>query len=115
MTTRRLYVLTTAVIAAVMIFSIYMMYSSEFPHLGYPSYFRTELVVAKILGLVVLVTPGLPLRLKDAAYVGFAIVLVSAVVAHLSTGDSVPRSAEPLVFLAILATSNVCLHKLARS
>jgi hypothetical protein len=111
MRARTTYVITTAIIVFVMIFSIYKMYSPEFAHLGYPDYFRTELTVAKILGLIVLVVPGLPLRWKDAAYVGFGIVLISAAVSHLNTGDSIPRSCEPLGFLVVLIASNVYLHK----
>jgi hypothetical protein len=112
---RTIYRITTAIIVFVMIFSIFMMYSAEFAPLGFPVYFRTELVVAKVIGLIVLVAPGLPLRLKDAAYTGFAIVMVSAAVAHFSTGASIPRASEPLGFLAVLIASNVYLHRLRRA
>ena len=57
-----------------------------FTHLGFPAYFRTELSWAKLLGIVVLLAPA-PARLKEWAYAGFAITLVSALVAHLSVGD----------------------------
>jgi hypothetical protein len=57
-----------------------------FSHLGFPAYFRVELSWAKLLGAVLLLTP-VPARLKEWAYAGFAIILASALIAHLSVGD----------------------------
>ena len=54
--------------------------------LGFPSYFRVELACAKLLGVAVLLAP-VPARLKEWAYAGFAINLISALVAHLSMGE----------------------------
>jgi hypothetical protein len=58
-----------------------------FTHMGFPAYFRIELSWAKFLGLAVLLIPMVPARLKEWAYAGFAITLVSAVIAHLAVGD----------------------------
>jgi hypothetical protein len=55
-------------------------------HLGFPDYFRVELGWAKLLGVVVLLAP-VPARLKEWAYAGFAINLVSALAAHFSLGE----------------------------
>ena len=57
-----------------------------FTHLGFPGYFRVELAWAKLLGVAVLLLP-VPARLKEWAYAGFAINLISALVAHLSMGE----------------------------
>jgi hypothetical protein len=57
-----------------------------FTHLGFPDYFRVELSWAKLLGVVVLLTP-LPARLKEWAHAGFAITLGSALIAHFAMGD----------------------------
>ncbi len=54
--------------------------------LGFPSYFRVGLAWAKLIGVLVLLAPA-PARLKEWAYAGFAINLVSALIAHLSMGD----------------------------
>lgn len=112
--TRTTYWITTAIIALVMTFSFYKMYTPLWAHLGYPTYLRTELSVAKIVGLIALVVPGVPLRIKEWAYVGFAIVLVSAAVAHLGAGDPTANVVEPLGFLVILLLSYRALHRLAR-
>ena len=60
--------------------------AEAFARLGFPAYFRVELSLAKLLGLVLLVAP-VPARLKEWAYAGFAITLGSALIAHLSVGD----------------------------
>jgi hypothetical protein len=60
--------------------------AEAFTELGFPAYFRVELALAKILGVVVLLAP-VPARLKEWAYAGFAITLVSALVAHFAVGD----------------------------
>ena len=60
--------------------------SDAFTHLGFPSYFRDELSLAKFLGIALLLAP-VPPRLKEWAYAGFAIDLASAVIAHVAVGD----------------------------
>ena len=60
--------------------------AEAFAHLGFPDYFRVELALAKLLGVVLLLAP-VPSRLKEWAYAGFAITLVSALIAHLAVGD----------------------------
>jgi DoxX-like family len=60
-----------------------------FSHLGFPDYFRIELCVAKLVGLAVLLVPMVPAVVKEWAYAGFAIVLGSALIAHLAVGDGV--------------------------
>jgi len=60
--------------------------AAAFEHLGFPSYFRAELAFAKFIGIAVLLAP-VPARLKEWAYAGFAITLVSALIAHFSVGD----------------------------
>ena len=60
--------------------------AEAFTHLGFPAYFRVELSLAKLLGVVLLLAP-VPARLNEWAYAGFAIDLVSALIAHLSVGD----------------------------
>ena len=60
--------------------------AEAFRHLGFPDYFRVELSWAKFLGVVMLLAP-VPALLKEWAYAGFAITLVSALIAHLAVGD----------------------------
>ena len=61
--------------------------AEAFTHLGFPAaYFRVELSLAKLLGVLLLLAP-VPGRLKEWAYAGFAINLASALIAHLAVGD----------------------------
>jgi hypothetical protein len=60
--------------------------AEAFTRLGFPDYFRVELALAKILGVLLLLSP-VPARLKEWAYAGFAITLASAVIAHIAIGE----------------------------
>ena len=60
--------------------------AEAFTRLGFPDYFRVQLSLAKLLGVVLLLAP-VPARLKEWAYAGFAITLGSALIAHLAVGD----------------------------
>src|SRR6476620_7604390 len=60
--------------------------AEAFKHYGFPDYFRIELSWAKLIGVALLLAP-VPARLKEWAYAGFAINLVSALIAHFSVGD----------------------------
>jgi hypothetical protein len=79
--------------------------------LGFPGWFAGELGLAKLLGVAALLVPGVPARVKEWAYAGFAVILVSAALAHLHHGDGVARSCEPLGFLVVLLASNACWRR----
>ena len=74
-----------------------------FAHLGYPAYFAYLLGTAKVLGVCVLLAPGWVI-VKEWAYAGFGITLISACVSHFASGDGL-ASLDPLVFLALLTAS----------
>lgn len=50
--------------------------------LGYPEYFGTALVVFKILGVLAMVIPQIPKRIKEWAYAGFAVDFIFATISH---------------------------------
>jgi len=86
-----LYWIVTVLFCLQMSFTAYAQLSlpqvaEMFTHLGFPAYFRVELSWAKLLGVILLLAP-MPAWLKEWAYAGFAINLVSALVAHFSVGD----------------------------
>jgi len=72
-------------------------------HLGYPAYFASLLGVAKLAGVIILLLPGC-LRLKEWAYAGFGITIISAVYSHLNSGDGL-MALDPLFFFAMLTVS----------
>ena len=61
--------------------------AQAFAHMGFPPYFRIELALAKLLGVLVLLIPRVPARMKEWAYCAFAITLTSALIAHFAVGD----------------------------
>jgi len=98
------------------VFSLFMLFSAynyltapemrlAFEHLGFPDYFRIELAVAKILGVLILLIPFVSRDFKLIAYAGFTLNLVSAAIAHSASADPTQAVVMPLVFLAVLATS----------
>src|SRR6266498_1943255 len=116
----------TGIVLAVMVFSIInFIFNDHFPfpngpegafiHLGFPPYFKIELTLAKILGVLALVIPAVPFKVKEFAYAGFAITLVSAAIAHFGRGDarnlSVLFVIDPLVFFCLLTVSYYYFEK----
>lgn len=94
-----IYRTTTGIVCAVMIFSIInFIFNNHFPfpngpegafvHLGLPHYFKIELTTAKILGVLALLIPRVPFKVKEFAYFGFGITLFSASIAHFARGDA---------------------------
>jgi hypothetical protein len=81
-------------------------------HLGYPAYFGNALVVFKVLGVLALVIPQVPKRIKEWAYAGFAFDFLFASISHGSIDGIGGAAFFPLVVLAILAVSYIYYHKL---
>jgi len=74
-----------------------------FAHVGYPQQLRIMLGIAKPLGAMALLAPGLP-KLKEWAYAGFAFAWISAFVAHYLAKDGA-MAFVPLVLLVLLFVS----------
>lgn len=81
-------------------------------HLGYPEYFGSALVVCKILGVLALVLPQVPKRIKEWAYAGFTFDFIFASISHGAVDGIVAQTFFPLVVLGILALSYTYYHKL---
>lgn len=76
--------------------------AQAFTRLGFSAdAFRIELSWAKVLGVLALIVPVVPARLKEWAYAGFAINLVSAIIAHLSIHDR-PAALAPSTITSVL-------------
>lgn len=81
-------------------------------HLGYPEYFGNALVVFKVLGVLALITPKIPKRIKEWAYAGFGFDFIFAAISHAAVDGINGQTFFPFVALAILAVSYVYYHKL---
>jgi len=119
---KAIYWIATGIVCAVMVFSAINFnlenpvgpMKGAFAHLGFPDYFRIELTVAKTLGVLALLIPGIPSKVREFAYAGFAITLISASIAHFSSGDPLLFVIDPLLFLGALATSYAYFNKVGR-
>lgn len=76
-----------------------------FAHVGYPQQLRIILGIAKPLGTIVLLVPGLP-KLREWAYAGFTFAWISAFVAHYLAKDGA-KAFMPVILLVVLAISYV--------
>lgn len=81
-----------------------------FHHLGFPDYFRYELATGKLIGLILLLVPQVPARLKEWGYAAFGIVYISAAVAHFNV-DGPAKVVGPAIALALLTISYLYYHK----
>jgi hypothetical protein len=111
-----IYWASTGIISAMMLFSAFGYFTNEemkngFTHLGFPDYFRIELGAAKAIGALALLIPMIPVKLKEFAYAGFGIVFISAIIAHLASGDAVSMAITPVVMLGILSVSYIYYKK----
>ena len=79
-------------------------------HLGYPEYIIPFLGVAKLLGSIAIVVPGLP-HLKEWAYAGFTFDVAGATYSFIKSGDPVSQWIFMIVFLALIAGSYIFWHK----
>ena len=119
---KAIYWITTGMVCSVMVFSAINFnlanpvgpMKGAFVHLGFPDYFRIELTVAKVLGVLALLMPGIPSKAREFAYAGFAITLMSASIAHFSVGDPLLFVIDPLLFLGALVTSYAYFNKFNR-
>ena len=105
------YWVSTSLLAALSIFAAFAYLSGSpqavqgFAHVGYPQQLRIILGIAKLLGAITLLVPGLA-KLKEWAYAGFTFAWISAFVAHYLAKDG-PTAFMPLILLLLLVISYV--------
>jgi len=103
------YWVSTGIVAVLSIFAGFAYLSGNpqavqgFAHVGYPQQLRIILGIAKPLGAIVLLLPGLR-TFKEWAYAGFTFAWVSAFFAHYLAKDGA-AALMPLILLALLGVS----------
>jgi hypothetical protein len=73
-------------------------------HLGYPVYLLIILGAWKIVGVIALLVPGLPL-IKEWAYAGFFFIMTGAFLSHLVVQDPVAELFPSLLLLVLTIVS----------
>ena len=128
-TTKIIYWVTTSIICLFAMNAIMMnskMAIDGTTHLGIPRYLGLEVSIAQLIGGVVLFVPAIPARFKEWAYVGFGIMYLTAINAHVSIGYHLDNSIVPpfdvnkdligiimaTIFFILLIISYSSFHKL---
>jgi DoxX-like protein len=83
---------------------------SMISHLGYPPYLLIFLGTAKLLGVGVVLAPGLA-RTKEWAFAGLTFDVTGALYSHLSVGDP-PRVWMPALIGLTLVSAAYVAHRL---
>lgn len=73
-------------------------------HLGYKAYVLPLLGIWKLLGVLAILLPRLPL-LKEWAYAGFFFAMSGAVVSHAALGDAASEFIGPVLLLVLTLLS----------
>ena len=113
--TKIIYWVTTSIIclfASTAIFMNTKMAIDGATHLGIPHYLGLEVSIGQLIGLVLLIIPAVPARFKEWAYVGFGIMYLTALNAHLSVSDPIANSIIAIVFFILLLVSYTSYHKI---
>jgi hypothetical protein len=81
-------------------------------HIGIPRWLGLEISISQLIGLVLLIVPAVPARIKEWAYVGFGILYISAAIAHIAMGDPLGNTIMAIAFFGLLLLSYSSFHKL---
>lgn len=117
-TTKIIYWVTTGIICLFASTAIFM--NSEMAiegtkHVGIPRWLGLEISIGQLVGLVLLIVPAVPARIKEWAYVGFGILYISAAVAHIAINDPLGNTIMAIVFFGLLIVSYTSFHKLQKA
>ena len=113
--TKIIYWITTSIICLFASSAIFMnskMAIEGTTHLGIPRWLGLEVSIGQLIGLVLLIIPAVPARLKEWAYVGFGILYITATVAHIAVGDPLNNTIMAIIFFILLLVSYTSFHKL---
>jgi len=111
-----IYWISTALILGMMLFSAASSFMTNpdaakmLAAIGYRPYVLHLLAVAKVLGIIAILTPGFP-RLKEWAYAGFMFDLIGATWSFYASDFAFKDWAFMLVLIAVLACSYIFYHK----
>ena len=111
-----IYWISTGLILAMMLFSAASSFMNNpdgakmLSAIGYRPYVLQLLAIAKILGIIAILTPGFP-RLTEWAYAGFTFDLIGASVSFYASGFAVKDWVFIPVLIALLLCSYIFYHK----
>ncbi|MGJ1196921.1 DoxX family protein [Sphingobacterium spiritivorum] len=83
--------------------------------LGYPDYFAYALIICKVLGVIAISLPAIPVKVKEWAYAGLTFSLIFAFISHAYVDQVVAYMLMPLAVLALLILSYCYNPKIVHS
>jgi len=112
-----IYWVSTSLIAVFLLWSAYTYLFNKatiegVSELGFPNHFRIQLAILKILAVIVILIPQIPIQIKEWAYAGIGLFFITAIVAHTAHQDPVIITIINLCLIGLLITSNIYLHKM---
>ncbi len=112
-----IYWTSTALVSLMLAWSAYSYFFSKetiegLKAFGFPTFFRIELAVLKIIAVVLLLAPQVPIQVKEWAYAGVGLFFVTAIVAHAAHKDPIWINLVNVFFIGLLIVSNIYLHKI---
>jgi uncharacterized membrane protein YphA (DoxX/SURF4 family) len=111
-----IYWISTGLIVAMMLFSAASSFMDNpdgakmLSAIGYRPYVLHLLAIAKVLGVIAILTPGFP-RLTEWAYAGFMFDLIGASVSFYASGFAVKDWIFIPILIALLVCSYIFYHK----
>ncbi|MFP2997369.1 DoxX family protein [Spongiivirga sp. MCCC 1A20706] len=78
--------------------------------LGFPNFFRIQLAVLKIIAVLIIILPQVPLVAKDWAYGAVLFFFVTAIVAHIVHRDPFVITFINLILIAVTILSRFYLR-----
>lgn len=72
--------------------------------LEYPEYLLTWLGIVKMIGVIIVLVPGIPL-LKEWTYAGFFFMMSGAVFSHVAAGEAASETLPALLLLTLTVVS----------
>ncbi|MBK7382895.1 MAG: DoxX family protein [Flavobacteriales bacterium] len=121
-TTNILYWVLTGLFSAFMLFSSFGGITLDpqavallHDHLGYPNYFIQWISAFKMIGAVAILLPFVSQRIKEWAYFGFFIDLVTGAYSFHAVGDPMAGWAPMLLFIAVLIVAYLLHHRRAKA
>ncbi len=111
-----IYWITTGLVVCMLVLSAGSYLFSQgaidgFQALGFPDYFRIQLVALKLIAAAILLVPALPLVVKEWAYAGVGLFLLTAFIAHYAHKDPIWLNMINVVFFVLLSLSRIFYSK----
>ncbi|MBX2829454.1 MAG: DoxX family protein [Flavobacteriaceae bacterium] len=118
MSVKSIYWSSTLLVSLMLLYSSYSyLFSastiSGIKDLGFPDYFRIQLAVLKLIAVLLLLIPNLPVPLKEWTYAGVVLFFLTAIIAHAAHKDPVYFNLINVVFIGLAIVSRMYWFRLA--